>query len=279
MARPIKIVSQNLMHGGVADDSGVADDRRPALIKTIGRQRPHVALIQEAEDWERKPSLAFEFERALGLRALVAPSPSGLNTAVMFDPNVFDPIDWDTGLAGRTRNGFGVAVLAIYGSRTRLVIASAHLDSGSAEAAGIEAQLIQQSAWLHGKQHGELIVVGLDANHLPLGDEEPNWNEPPFDAPWRAAGAEQLPDGTWRSLRTPGKKFLAAGLIDVAAQLAEQRADASLRRPTSGAVRDDQFHISPRLRPALRDYAVIDHHHSDHVTVEITLDGDRLLEL
>ena len=51
----LSFVSQNLLYGGLRDDSGESEDRWPQLLKRITciDDKPDFVLVQEAEGWDR----------------------------------------------------------------------------------------------------------------------------------------------------------------------------------------------------------------------------------
>lgn len=111
-----------------------------------------------------------------------------------------------------------------------------------------------------------------DINHQPPGDREPPWDDvPAHDRSARTVAS----DPGLRANHIVGQILARGDLIDVAAYLADQRDDPSLRAWTGqiGKVRTDQMHITKDLLPALVDYQRIDAKPgSDHDAVVAVLD-------
>lgn len=85
--------------------------------------------------------------------------------------------------------------------------------------------------------------------------------------------------GRWTSNLLVGQVLRNAGMVDVAAYLADQRDEPALRAPTGvhGGVRVDQAHVTAALVPAISDYQRIDPAgHSDHYGIVCTLQLDRI---
>ncbi len=268
------IFSQNIQYGGTRDADGAHEDRWPGLVERITSVEPDVLLLQEADRWHTDARLKARAERELGMRAFVAPSPTtGLHTVAMVKHELRCSRPFEIKYSHLTHHGFGVAVLELPELAVPLTVISAHLHPNSAEAAAQEAQLIASRAY----RYGGIGIVGGDINHVPLGDPEPDWGSvQPYN---RSSRALRSPDGTLKANRIVGEKLSLADLTDVAAHLADQRSDQSLRAVTArhGGVRVDQFHVTPPLVPAVLDYRRVDPGpYSDHWGIAVDIETDLL---
>ncbi|WP_460772030.1 hypothetical protein [Nocardiopsis nanhaiensis] len=108
--------------------------------------------------------------------------------------------------------------------------------------------------------------MGGDVNAAPLGDEPPPWTDLP---PHNIAARAVLDEGVLRPNLKVGHALKHAGLVDVAAHLAEQRHDPPLRCPTgSGRIRVDQVHVTQELAGGVLDYQLLDAEGlSDHAPI------------
>jgi endonuclease/exonuclease/phosphatase family metal-dependent hydrolase len=142
-----------------------------------------------------------------------------------------------------------------------LVVISTHLTPYSADQAACEAQLLAARVY----RHGGLGLIAGDINHPAFDDEEPDWSKvKPYNRSARCA--RRTGNEPWRSNRIVGQTLRDAELTDIAAHLADQRGEDSLRAPTgkAGLLRVDQVHVTPALVPAIRDYRRLESPFSDH---------------
>ncbi len=276
MAEPWTVMSLNTQYGGGSDGEGRPSERWGALADMIASVRPHILLAQELTGWARDPRLHAAAERSLQrrgwpLRFLLAPSRTDFHTAVAFAPQVLCWRQYETKYAHLTDNGYGVAVLADVGAdedEPGVTVISAHLSAYSAEAAAQEAQ--RMAARLH--RYGGVGILGGDINNMPLGDREPDWAAlPPYNRSARCV-PHLSPDEPWRGNRAVGEVLARAGLVDVAAYLAETQDRPQLRAATgNGGVRVDQFHVTENLRDGLLGYEQLAAA-SDHDAIVMRLD-------
>jgi hypothetical protein len=279
MSEPWSVMSLNTQYGGRSDSGGRPVDRWGPIADMIASVRPHVLLAQELAGWGRDPRLHAAAERSLQwrgwpMRFLVAPSRVDSHTAVAFQPEVLCWRHHETKYAHLAENGYGVAVLADVDAaedEPGLTVISAHLTAYSAQAAAQEAQ--RMVARLH--RYGARGVLGGDINYLPLGDAEPDWAAAePYNRSARCL-PRSAPGEPWRGNRAVGEVLAAAGLVDVAAHLAEAGGRPGLRAATGGGVRVDQFHVTGNLRDALLGYERLATA-SDHDAIVMRLDPARL---
>ncbi|PSK96220.1 hypothetical protein CLV63_112102 [Murinocardiopsis flavida] len=267
----LRVLSQNLAYGGTADSEGRPDGRWDPLMAAIAAHAPHVLCAQELARWEdHSHQRLAAAEHALGLRVLggITPSRSANPTAVMYRPGPLRWTQWETRYARELHHGLGVGVLEVDKMALPLTVISAHLTPYSANQAAIEAQIVAARAW---RYQGAGIVAG-DINHFPLDDQAPaSESIPRYN---RSSRWTRDASGDWVPNRIVGEKLHAGGLTDAALHLSRHRGDPDLLAPTAGKVRVDQAHLTPALLPALVDYTVLDHGHSDHAGILITLDTD-----
>lgn len=267
----LKLMSLNLLMG--ADEP----TRWNGLADLVRAEAPQILTLQEANGWDDPTAGRLESaERDLKMSGKVAVSPTGFNTAVMIDPNIVEWVEWRTKYQHVTFHGHSEAVVKVACLPHPLVVISAHLTPWSTDAAAIEAQVLLGRV---NKENGWGILAG-DINHVPLGDEEPPWDQ--VSATDRAARTIAS-DPVLRANRSVGQVLARGDLVDVAAYLADVRTDPSLRAPTGhdGQLRGDQFWVTKRLQPAVVDYRRISTwvdgvELSDHDAAVIELDPSLL---
>ncbi|MFE7125000.1 hypothetical protein [Streptomyces sp. NPDC057617] len=266
-------MSQNVQYG--ADQDG---GRWEGIVADVRSERPQLVLFQEV-DFLADPDKAEAAEKALGMLLVVAPSRN-LPTAVAWDPACLELVDTETKYSkADMHHGYCAPRFRPLGLDNPLpaplVAISTHLTPYSAQAAAQEAQMLCARAYRYG---GIAFVVG-DINHPPLGDDEPDWS---LVQPYNRASRchrRTSPDEPWRGDRVVGEVFRDAEFTDVAAHVADVREDSSLRAPTgkAGLIRTDQAHVTPALKPAIKDYWTVDTGtHSDHDGVVFTLDLNQI---
>ncbi|SEP53956.1 hypothetical protein [Amycolatopsis saalfeldensis] len=261
-----QVMSVNLRHGaGDGRWAGIA-----ALIRDVA---PQILLLQEANGWaDPEDQRLVAAEQELGMRGAIAPSPSGFHTGILIDGDAVSWDDWDTDHAHFSMHGHSELIATVPWLPAPLTVLSAHLSPDSADLAAQEAQVLIR----HVHRTGGYGILGGDINHVPPGDAEPDWSKvPPHDRAARTVVA----DPVLRANHAVGHVLARGDLIDVAAHLADQRHDPTLRAWTGhiGMVRTDQIHITRKLLPALIDYRRIEARpFSDHDAVVAEFDPDKL---
>ncbi|MFJ6384707.1 hypothetical protein ACIQI7_32455 [Kitasatospora sp. NPDC092039] len=266
----LTVMSQNIQYG--------SDVRRWAgLVDVVRAVAPQLLLFQEA-DHLTDPGQADAARRALGMELFVAPARSGRPVSVAWDPAHLRVEDIETRYAAELHHGYAAARIAPWGLTAALpaplIAVSAHLIPYSAQQAAVEAQILAARVY----RHGGIGLIGGDINHPTATDPEIDWERvKPYN---RSARCErrQNPGDPWVSNRIVGRTLRDADLTDVAAHLADDRQDPTLRRATGrhGGLRVDQVHTTPALTPAAIDYQVVEHDHSDHLAVVATFDLARV---
>ncbi|MBP2055433.1 endonuclease/exonuclease/phosphatase family metal-dependent hydrolase [Streptomyces griseochromogenes] len=263
-------MSQNIQIGAHQDG------RWEELVGAIRDVDPDLLLLQEVE-WLAGPEQAKAAREGLGMNLVVAPSRQ-MNPAVAWKPGVLEWLDTDTRYSATDmHHGYCSLQLRPLGLAKEwpvpLVAISTHLTPYSVEAAGQEAQLLIARAY----RFGGIGLVGGDINHMPLGDEEPDWSLiPPYNRSSRCHRRKSSTD-PWCGNRLVGEVFRDGDMTDVAAHVADSRPDPSLRALTGkgGQLRVDQFHVTPALAPAIRDYRRVDTK-ADHYGIVATFDLDQV---
>ncbi|GHE11342.1 endonuclease/exonuclease/phosphatase family protein [Streptomyces alanosinicus] len=263
-------MSQNAQIG--ANHDGRWEDK----VDAIREVDPDLLLLQEV-GWLADPEQANTAREKLGMNLAVAPSRQ-MNTAVAWKAKTLEWVDTDTRYSDTDlHHGYCSLQLRPLGLPKEwpypLVAISTHLTPYSVEFAGQEAQLVIARA----HRFGGIGLVGGDINHMPLGDEEPDWSlVPPYNRSSRCH-RRKTPSDPWLGNRLVGEVFRDGDMTDVAAHLAGSRSDPSLRALTGkgGQLRVDQFHVTPALAPAIVDYRRVDTN-SDHYGIVATFDLDRV---
>jgi endonuclease/exonuclease/phosphatase family metal-dependent hydrolase len=260
-------MSQNVQYG--ADQDG----RWEGMVDVIRQVAPQLLFLQEVS-WLADPDAARAAGKALGMEIRVAPSRN-LNTAVAWDPDALQLGDIETKYSQwDMHHGYCAPQFKPWGAAeglpAPLVAISTHLTPYSSDTAAQEAQLLCARAY----RHGGIAIVAGDINHPTLDDEEPDWTlVQPYNRTSRCLRREGA-DDPWISNRIVARTFRDGEFTDIAAHLADQRQDPSLRRPTgkAGLLRVDQVHVTPALVPAVTDYRVVESDYSDHRGLVFTLD-------
>jgi endonuclease/exonuclease/phosphatase family metal-dependent hydrolase len=262
----LTVMSLNLRYGA-------GEDRWTGMAPLIREVSPQVLFVQEAVGWaddgDNRLAIA---ERDLGMRGQIAPSRTGFHTGILINEKALTWGDWNTTYNHTSLHGHAELTVTAPGFPTPLVLISAHLNPYSAALAAGEVSVLIGRAHRTGS-HG--IIAG-DINHIPPGDLEPPWDEiPAHDRSARSV----VEDPVLRANHIVGQTLTRGRLVDVAAHLADQRNDLSLRAWTGhiGKVRTDQAHITEQMVPALVDYWTVPMApYSDHDGVVVRLDLDQL---
>ncbi|MFF5090449.1 endonuclease/exonuclease/phosphatase family protein [Streptomyces niveus] len=264
-------MSQNAQYG--ADKDG----RWKGMVDVIRDVGPDLLALQEV-DWLRHWWKRRKAERALGMRIVVAPSRQ-LNVAVAWNPKALRHLDTDTRYSKTDMHHGHCAPrfqpLALERELPKpLVFASTHLTPYSVEAAAQEAQLLCARLYRYG---GLGLGVG-DINHVPLGDDEPDWTKVQAHNWASRCLRRRTAADPWRGHRLVGEVLRDGDLTDVCSHVAQRMGDFSLRQLTgkAGLIRTDQAHVTPALVPAIQNnYRRIDPGpHTDHWGIAFSLDLD-----
>lgn len=270
----IKIVAQNLAHGGLRDGSGTPQDRWPLLLKRFAAAGDDIDafLFCEVVDWHRFGERQLRRAMAdLGMEALpLAPTSSGYGTAVLYRPDRLGrPVSWNTDFAHKVTHGFGVAAFEV-GLPKPLSLVPTHLTPFGAAAALIEADMIIARAY----RNGPYAVIAGDINYPPAHGPDPDFSRMlPFNRSARCLLPEPGDTGPVADRRI-GLKLEHAGLVDTAWHLFEQTHDQALLERTASDDRVDQIWVSAPLTAAICGYQVLDDpaDASDHKGLMIELD-------
>ncbi|MBT2246152.1 hypothetical protein JQK15_21850 [Sphingobium sp. BHU LFT2] len=206
----MRIMSYNTLFGGYDG----ADDRRAQLqIEIIRNAAPDILLLQELKAFlDDGAKRLFEYERALGMRALVAVAPvTGQNTAVLIRPGI-EVLSF-TSDSAHFHHVAAIATLSVPGLPEPLTAISVHLCPN-----GTPVRL-QETSYLFGYAAPEgYAVIGGDFNSLAPGDDEPaDLGRLPAHFRTRYVNGEGKMD------RRPIASLLQAGFIDLGAQHGDRR--------------------------------------------------------
>jgi endonuclease/exonuclease/phosphatase family metal-dependent hydrolase len=281
-------MSLNIKHGAhreAMEQAGVRRLRWDALAEIICGQEPSVVLLQECRGWlaDDRRQLGRAEADLPGMRVLVGRSNTGNHPVVVFRREAMRLLGMEdnryTLLSGYAAARFAIDGLEVDGLAVPLVITSAHLSCYSVEQAKAEAQLVATRT----HRYGGAGIMGGDFNSFPIGDPEPDWERvQPYNRMIRAVPSIVPGDDpqwrdkvTWRGNPIVGQALACCDMVDVAAYLADQRGDPSLRAPTGvhGRLRVDQFHVTAAMRPAIVDYWQVDTQgFSDHHAIVTVID-------
>ncbi|MGH3238800.1 MAG: hypothetical protein ACRDNL_00370 [Spirillospora sp.] len=275
------VMALNFQYGGRRDADGRPDDRWPDLVGIVSKEKPDLLLGQEAHGWGGFPRLQAAAEDALGMRAHVAPSPSGAHTVVMHRTDTLQWRRWETRYARETLNGFGVGVLDLIADpkvKVPLTAIPVHLNPYSVQRAATEAQLLIGRLY----RYGGMGLMGGDINHPAPGDPEPDWDSvPPYNRSSRCHRRSH-PDEPWRGNTLVGQTLRDADLVDAAAHMAAHTEDTGLLAPTArhGGIRTDQIWVTDNMTDAVADYRRIPTGQaSDHDAILVTIDTAALRQV
>ncbi|GGT23181.1 endonuclease/exonuclease/phosphatase family protein [Streptomyces griseoviridis] len=270
----LTVVVQNLGVGGLRSVVGETEDRWPALADRIRAARPDLVLLQEAYGWAEFGHR--QLARAitdLNLQALpIPPSRSGIVPVLLYRREKLGRwTAWDTGFAGETLHGFGVACFDV-GLPAPLSVVSCHLDPFVVDKARAEAKLIATRAY----RYGPYALVGGDLNYPPAHPDSP---PPDYTAmrPYNIAARTRLPSEAGAPLvpdRRVTEMLSYSGFVDAAWHLYKQHADTRLLATTGTDDRIDAVWTSRPLAPCIADYRLLHEPpgSSDHHGVAVQLD-------
>lgn len=206
----MRIMSYNTLFGGYDG----ADDRRARLqIEIIRKAAPDILLLQELKGFlDDGAKRLFEYERALGMRALVAAAPvTGQHTAVLIHPGI-EVLSF-TSDSAHFHHVAAIVALGVPGLPAPLTAISVHLCPN-----GTPVRL-QEASYLFGYAAPEgYAVIGGDFNSLAPGDDEPA-DLARLPAHFRA----RYVDGDGKMDRRPIASLLQAGFVDLGAQHGDRR--------------------------------------------------------
>ena len=265
----LTVMSQNIQYGARAEG------RLEGLYETVEAVGPDLLMLQECTDLADEQARA-EFTDRTGMLIELAPSRN-LPVAVAWNPARLTQDDVETRYWHELHHGY-CSVHFTLPSRAEplpvpLVAISAHLTPYSANQAADEAALLAARLY----RAGGIGMLAGDINHPTFDDPEPDWTRvPPYNRASRCV--RRTGDEPWRSNRVVGQSLRDADLTDVAAHLADLRQDPGLRAATgkAGLIRVDQVHVTLALRPAIRDYRMVESSFSDHHGLLATFDLDAI---
>lgn len=269
--RKIRVMSQN-MHQPVA---GTFEALRSA-VETV---EPDLLLLQHVE--EITSELQFiKLGHLLGLEMAIGPIGGGGSNIVAWHPGVFDKLEVVAAEAQRLEEGFGYCAVQLSVSDIRyphpLLAISCALSRYSAQRAAQQAQQLGELA----HRSGGLGLIAGGINHLPLGDEPPDWDGLPAYRRIALCRLRYSDSEPWTGDDQVTRVLAAGGMTDVAARVAD-RANADraagleitdhpeLRAPTvkdPRGIRTDQIHVTSALTTAIetcwRPKGAVSGHHA-----------------
>lgn len=261
----MRLVTLNLLHGGLTDGDGNPEDRWPGQANLLRRLDPDMVCIQEAHGWlANRRSQQADAEADLGMRVHLTPGPvTGTATAVAHRHS----LRWRLHDDAHASRIHGYTHVVLDTDAGPLSVISGHLTPYSAAGAAIEAQTLAARLYRHSK----LGILAGDINHTPFdGDGGLDWSTvQPYNRSSRTTGTPEtglVPD------RQVAEVFARADLTDVALHLR-----TGVVPTGKGGLRVDQAHVTRPLLPAVVDLNVVDTGDlSDHQAVVVDLDLARL---
>lgn len=245
-------------------------DSWPVIAARIRAAAPDLVCLSELPDSDEEFAAIAE---SLGMHSPgLAPSPSGVHTAVLYNrATVGAHTGWETRHARKTQHGFGVATFDI-GLPYPLAVTSVHLDPYAVEWARAEASLIGCRA----RRHGPLAIIAGDINYSPAYDKR----DPDFDkmGDWNLNQRTILTDPELGlppvADRTVAWKLQRSGFLDVAEVLHRATGDDEVLRYTGRHERVDQIWVGRPFLTCIDSYRVIEHPDgaTDHLGVLGVLD-------
>lgn len=244
--RLIRVMTQNM--GPSMEGDGVE-----ALRELVAQTRPQLLLVQQVVGLSSQKRLR-AFGECLGMQVVVGEIRGGRGGAIVvgWDPGwmELDGFEVTDGLGPADGFGYVAAHLKVVGWKyvEKLTAVSCHLSRSSAPLAAQQVQVLGDLV----HRDGGLGVIGGGINHLPVGDEEPNWASVP---PFRRMALCRAPtagDATLVGDDLVGRTLAVGGFADVAARIADRGVieHPELRAPTvnlPGAIRGDQVHVTSAL--------------------------------
>jgi hypothetical protein len=124
---------------------------------------------------------------------------------------------------------------------------------------------------------GGVGVIGGAINHVPVGDQEPDWDGVPAYRRMAACRLKDSTDEPWVGDDQVARRLAAGGFVDVAARVADGAPGtlARLRAPTvkqPRGFRSDQLHVTSALAPTLLSCQLIEAECSGHTGIAADLD-------
>lgn len=256
------------------EQNGMGDPgRRRAAYELLAHHGVKLLLRQEMPGADREQhAVMYEAEDALGLRGWLG---EGSATAVFADSSVFAPLGhWPNPWSGFKLRPTAVTLqLREAGPDSTPIIAVAgHLNYAVALQREIEAGWLTtfNDKWItlpSGQRRHAVMIGGLDANSYPRPSSPGECPLPMLDKiadrPHRAHRSRPGPDGTRAMDQMPHDVLRTAGLVDIAAHLAQTRdaavAPTMLACDTHGPdARVDWLVASRHILPVFHRLDVID---------------------
>lgn len=151
----IIIALQNVCLGG--------QDRQSRLLDRLRQASPDILLLCEA------PATDFRLERfagELGMAALpLPPSKSGIPVAILYRPELGEPVGYNTDFSDQVTHGVAVACWEV-GLPSPLAVTVGHFSPFSRVDALRDAELTGWTA----QRYGPYALMGVDANQQPRGE-------------------------------------------------------------------------------------------------------------
>lgn len=255
--RRIRVLSQNMHQPATGGFE--------ALAAAVEGLRPDLLLVQHIEGLTGELALV-ELKQLLGLEMVVGPiGGGGGSNLVAWHPDVFTSPEVEVPEARRLEEGFGycavqLAIADIHYPHPLMAI-SCSLSRYSAPRAAQQAQ--QLGELVH--RTGGLGLIAGGINHVPLGDEQPDWDGLPDYRRMAMCKLRRSDDEPWIGDDQVARVLADGGMTDVAARVADlalaRRAEGleatlrpELRAPTvkdPRAIRADQIHVTTSLTAAI----------------------------
>lgn len=275
--RKIRVMSQN-MHQPCADGF-------EALAAAVSKAQPDLLLLQQVDGLDGELQL-LQLKDLLGLEVAAGPIGGGGTNLVAWHRDAFTTPEAEVSEAQRLEEGFGycavqLSVPDIHHPHPLMAI-SCTLSRYSAPRAAQQAQQLGELA----HRSGGLGLIAGGINHLPLGDQPPDWDALPGYRRMALCKIRSSEDEPWSGDEQVARVLASGGMTDVAARVADLAAAGraaglaiseypKLRAPTvkqARGIRADQIHVTCALTTAIEAAWRPDQDVSGHHAVAVELD-------
>ncbi|MGW1976430.1 endonuclease/exonuclease/phosphatase family protein [Streptomyces sp. NPDC001889] len=228
--------------------------RWEAQRELITAHRPRVLLTTEGWGWHRDGRKLFDDTRdALGMDGVLFPAKTECDLAVFWQPDITRVETETVPPELAAWHGHGAVTLRLPGHPEPLRFAVAHLDPFSPTNRLIESDRLRRYA----DPAGPPTILAMDANTVPPGDPEPDWEQVPAHR-----RDDHLPPDSGTADRTPLRRLLgrpgAPLFLDAGAHTADRAPTFGFHPPCEAPRRIDLILLAPALAESLAGYRALD---------------------